>query len=527
MNKKRLLCGLLALAMVMPLAACETKKENSRTKRREVTWFTEIDVGDTAMWSTAEVLKKVVEETGITPKIITGGKEKLNMLIASNDMSDLITFLPTNGTTMSDLIADNGLYTMEEIDKQFESGFLNEIPDTVKTKAVYRDDGNLYGRPGMFVDDKVSPAGSQAFNVRADIYEELGSPDMTTPDGFVNALKAFKEKYPTIGGKKTIPLDMNMQCWSLYILERSFGITDNFYLDKNDGIVKVKWRNPQYRELVKFMARLNREDLLDKEMFVKQSNQVSEDRATGLVFCAPMAFDGLWDTNAVLMRSNPNTYFKVIEPLKVVDDPIFTPVAPYSYWTMTSIPKSAKNADTAAEFLRYMWSPEGNMLMNYGIEGKHYTFNNEGKVVIPEDVANEKTNNSDRFSKETGIFTFRLLYRGNLFEFERVSEGEKRDADRKIANKYTKYVDPNLTQNMEPSKSEPDIQNIKTTMDDIVNATIHKYVLEPDEDKALAALDAMLAEFDRIGVGKLEDFRTEQYKKNLAVFGEYSPQIEE
>ena len=50
----------------------------------------------------------------------------------------------------------------------------------------------------------------------------------------------------------------------------------------------------------------------------------------------------------------------------------------------------------------------------------------------------------------------------------------------------------------------------------------YKYTLEADEDKALAALDGMLQEFDRIGVGKLEEFRTQQYKKNVEMFGDFS-----
>ena len=59
-------------------------------------------------------------------------------------------------------------------------------------------------------------------------------------------------------------------------------------------------------------------------------------------------------------------------------------------------------------------------------------------------------------------------------------------------------------------------------MDSVVNSTIYKYTLEADEDKALAALDGMLQEFDRIGVGKLEEFRTQQYKKNVEMFGDFS-----
>ena len=131
-----------------------------------------------------------------------------------------------------------------------ENGFLDEIPEVMKVQAKDRNDGKLYGLPGFFVTGEGSQNGTQSYNVRADIYEALGSPDMSTPDKFIEALKLFKEKYPTIDGKKTIPLDLNMQCWSLYIIERSFGIVNDNYVDEN-GNVKLKWRDPKYRDVVK------------------------------------------------------------------------------------------------------------------------------------------------------------------------------------------------------------------------------------------------------------------------------------
>ena len=101
------------------------------------------------------------------------------------------------------------------------------------------------------------------------------------------------------------------------------------------------------------------------------------------------------------------------------------------------------------------------------------------------------------------------------------TEEPQRAADRKLASKYARVVDTNLTRFMEPTKNETDIQNIKTNMDSIVNSTIHKYVLEPDEGKALAAFDQMLKDFDKAGVEKLEEFRTQQYKKNIELYGEF------
>lgn len=521
-NVKRALAGTMALLTAMSVTGCKNK-ETAGDGKETITWYTELSAGgNDKMWDTAEVLKKVVEKTGIRPKVTVptdGGSTKLNLMIATGDMPDLITFNSTNSSSMEDLIAQKGLYSMKEIDEKYEKGLLKEIPEVMRTQVKDRNDGELYGLPGMFNDGKSSkPNGTQSFNVRADIYEALGSPDMSTPDKFIDALKLFQEKYPMIDGKKTIPLDMNMQCWSLYIMERAFGIVNDNYVD-DKGNVKVKWRDPKYREVVKYMARLNREGLLDKDMFVKQSNQIEEDRATGITFCIMSSFDQLWDVSSVLKRTDKNAYYKVVEPMRAVEDPIFSPIVPYSYWTMTGVPTQAKKPDVASKFLRYMWNKEGNMLMNVGVEGKHYTIDDEGYIVRPEEVLKEQSDNSDKFMKETGIGSFRFLSRS--FYKSRTSEAPDRAADREIASKYAKVVDSNLNRYMEPTSNESDIQNIKTNMDSVVNSTIHKYVLEGDEAKALAAFDGMLKEFDRIGVGKLEEFRTKQYKKNVELYGKF------
>ena len=107
------------------------------------------------------------------------------------------------------------------------------------------------------------------------------------------------------------------------------------------------------------MARLNREGLLDKDMFVKQSNQITEDRATGVTFCIASSFDQLWDASSVLKRSNDKAFYKVIEPMSAVDDPVFSPVVPLFILDNDFYAHRCKNPELAAKFLRYMWSDEG------------------------------------------------------------------------------------------------------------------------------------------------------------------------
>lgn len=60
------------------------------------------------------------------------------------------------------------------------------------------------------------------------------------------------------------------------------------------------------------------------------------------------------------------------------------------------------------KFLDYLASDEGQVLVNWGIEGKQYNVV-DGKRVIPEDVNNRKINDAVNFTKETGIGLYNLL----------------------------------------------------------------------------------------------------------------------
>ena len=74
-----------------------------------------------------------------------------------------------------------------------------------------QEDGHVYGYPNAsftpedYVKYKGKIVSNETFLVRKDIYEALGKPDMTTPEGFLKALRAAKKKFPKAGELTLIP----------------------------------------------------------------------------------------------------------------------------------------------------------------------------------------------------------------------------------------------------------------------------------------------------------------------------------
>ena len=462
-------------------------------------------------WTEYPVLNEITQITGVTPTAIipTGeGTEKLNLMMSTNSLPDLITISPDDSSIIDKLITQDYVYSYDELIEKFAPEFKDEIDPAVWDTSSY-DDGKLYSLPCFFSKDK-EKVGAQTFNVRQDIYEELGSPDMSTVDGFIGALKAFKEKYPTIEGKASIPLTIGTGFYR-FMLEESFGI-QTYYTD-GSGNVKIRFKNPKYPEFAKFMNRLYNEKLLDPETFIKMEGGLNEDLAAGRVFCYPSTYWGLDAANATLNKNKPGSGFIAIEPLKNAENVSF-PGTNSRGWMTTFISKKAKNPEAIIKFIRFMWSKEGNLLTNYGHEGKEYTIEGDTIVRSP-DVVKQMANDPDGFASDTGIFTFRL------FQFPYYNDAPSNDptvkSNDEIAQKYGR------DNTVFSYKMAPDAATREGMMASKVWAVYErewpKMVMAKNETEAIAKLNEMLAAMETQGLSQVEKYWTDRYNQNVEKFG--------
>ena len=153
-------------------------------------------------WGENAVSQKITEETGVNINFITpigNETEKLNALIASDSLPDLIT-LGYWEPQVNQMIEENMVYALNELADDYDAYFW-QVTDADVVNWYTMDDGNIYGYPCSTVtpkqvkehDDIIS---NQTFLVRKDIYEAIGSPDMTTPEGFKAAVEKAAEMFP-------------------------------------------------------------------------------------------------------------------------------------------------------------------------------------------------------------------------------------------------------------------------------------------------------------------------------------------
>ena len=205
-----LLVGLTVLAVGCAKEKTETTEEVTE-KEDPVTFDWYVNYSWFAMdWGKNVVSKEITKETGVDVNFITPSgneSEKLSTLIASDSLPDLIT-IGWWDSLVNTVIEKDMVYPLNELADQYDVYFW-EVSDPQVVSWYTQEDGNIYGYPNSCCtpedvknNDKISS--NQTFLVRKDIYEAIGSPDMTTPEGFADAVRKAEEMFPS--GWKPLPI---------------------------------------------------------------------------------------------------------------------------------------------------------------------------------------------------------------------------------------------------------------------------------------------------------------------------------
>ena len=312
-------------------------------------------------------------------------------MIASDSLPDLIT-LGWWEPEISQMINDKKVYALDKLADEYDTYFYNVVNEQV-VKWHSRPDGHLYGYPNS----ACSPsdyekydnlASNEAFLVRKDIYEAIGSPDMTTPEGFVKAVEKAAKMFPTIDGNEMIPVGCtefnNIGCDSF----------DNYLLDflavpyvdkKGNAIDRLK--NKDYVTWLKAFRKLGGEGLLKDEIFVESRTQKSEKINNGQYFCMIYQYTDLSDQEKNLYKNNPDSiYIAVDGPKNLSGDDYTLPGTSVNGWTVTMISKKCQNPKAAIKLLTYLLSEEGQKMTWLGTQGEMWDYNKEGIPEIKDNV---------------------------------------------------------------------------------------------------------------------------------------------
>ncbi len=373
-------------------------------------------------WGDSKVSKYVTEKTGVDINfIVPAGNEaeKLNAMIAGDALPDLIT-LGWYEAQVPMMIEAGLVEPLDVLAEKYDPYFF-KIADSDKLGWYTRDDGHVYGYPNASYTAKDYEkyrgklTSNETFLVRKDMYEALGRPDMTTPEGFLNALRAAKERFPSVNGQPLIPFGTNeftdVGCTQLQ------GYLGHFLAlppEKDGKFVNFDLGNTEeeeYTRWLKVFRQANEEGLFATDVFVDKRSQIEEKAAQGRYFC--MLYQN-WDMqapqNALYARDPESIYIAVSGPRNSKGEAPVLAGGGIAGWTITLISKNCKDKARAIQFLTYLISEEGQMDLNFGIKGETYTIGSDGLPHLTPEVAALDKNEKNKQETDIGVqYTYWML----------------------------------------------------------------------------------------------------------------------
>ena len=355
------------------------------------------------------VMKEIFERTNVNANLISAPnacyKEKLNSVLASGILPDIV-YLKEN--QKEDWIAEGALIPLDDLIEEYGSNIKNALIESDYITLRNVEDSHIYGLPYILR----IPA-QYAMGIRRDWLEELNLEVPTTIDELEAVLTAFKENQDVLGVDNLIPMAGNKSDVGYFTaVFEMFGISTSgenaaWTLDKDGNYISI-YEHPYYEACIETLARWYQNGLLDPEYLTRNQNDVHALFNSGIAGCG-FIFSTRYSTYTNSIREvDPDGYVDYMLPIKGIDGEQRV-IGRQGLGDRACITIAAKDkAVECIKFLDWFYSEEGDILLNYGIEGLTYEMV-DGKPVI----TGEYNQGWDAL-REIGVVDTGLAYNRNL-----------------------------------------------------------------------------------------------------------------
>lgn len=510
-----------------------------------------------ANWSKMQdhVGKEITAKTGVTLDIrFSMGDENQDvaLIASSGDYPDLIA--PQGGA--STLVDADAMLDLTDLIDKYAPNIKRVAGENLSHMRWSKDDHSIYFIPTLDtisspdvegVTDAVGP-----FMLQHAVVKELGYPTLRTLQDFESAIKAYYDKHPTIDGQKTIPLSLNADDWNIIftVTNPAFIVTGapddgEYYVDPETKEATLHYKRPEEKEYFRWLNHMNDIGLIDPESFVQKNDQWKAKIASGRVLGM---IGATWQFNdakrSLIQEGKAERTFGIYDVNLSPDMKTrVNQVSAFSGGWGIGITKDCKDPIRAIKFLDFLASDEGQVLNNWGVEGKQYVVEN-GKRVIPKEVLNQKVNHANAFYKETGVgsYGFSLRYAdgmkdpgGNFYTpiFPEQIVNEYTPIEKEVLAAYGKTT----WRDMFPKSSEFPVKewgaawNLPIPVDsdaNVIAEKIRKNVIWKRIPEMILAKpsdfdskwDAFIQELNKNGAEKMEKDFTKYLKERLELWNE-------
>ena len=390
---KKLLCLVLALAMMLPLvASADPSILNTEGEmpivNQEITLSIFGKQGAIhADWATMDFFIKYQEMTGIKLDFQQAPSQgydeaKALMFNTSVEYPDMLVAPALSGTEIIKYGNDGILIPLEDLLPVYAPNYtkLMEMYPDIKGR-ITAPDGHIYALAAVIA---VPAARTDKFWCNTAWLEALNLEIPTTFDEWVNVLRAFKTYDANGNGEADeIPMGVNnLNNWitrvgGMYGLQQQFGQRMNL---SEDGKTLSTWiTSDTFKELLQFTNQLYTEGLLDSDIFTQVQSEYNAKLHGGVMGMFFNQADDAFDS----------TNYQGIAPMAGKSENIYVHSGPVGRDLGTfAITVDCEHPEAALRWIDYLFSDEGSYLMRYGIEGKTWTRDADGYPVYVDGILN-------------------------------------------------------------------------------------------------------------------------------------------
>ena len=499
------------VSVEQPLPLCEEKTTISIWVPMSSNIANQVDnIGQTAFF------KELEERTNVHVEFqhpSTGGEaQAFNLMINSGVLPDMIvtsdTYPYPGGLDqavedgyyldLTDLIPEycpNYLSAMTHYASQLDDG-------DIFLKSCTTEEGRYVSISQMFTEPQGDFAG---WYMRKDWLDDLGLGVPVTFDDWETALKGFKEEKGA-----TAPMQLYNQGYDFFgNLPGGFDVGTGFY--QVDGQVKFGPMEENWKEYVTLLHRWYEDGLIDPDYM---SGSFWPDQAmivTGKSGC----FFSMYTLIAMYENGNEDEnaeYIPVTAPVRQEGDTVKFGTA-HVVPAGTVISADSENAELCLRWLNYLFSEEGSIFANYGIEGDTFEYV-DGRPQYTEKVtANEQYS----FSEAMSYYTMPPSYVASLQDWTRelaaVPAKDIVSYDIWPQNKTTEYSLPTVTKflNADEATRYAKINNDLTTLANEATAGFITGTKDIDSE-----WDSYVESLKKAGVEELIELIQEAYERFIS-----------
>lgn len=390
MKSQKLVSLLLALVMVLSLAPLSAIAEAGRPT---LTVFDFTEELNQELINNAPTIQYLEDRLNVNLEIevISGmsKEEKIATMIASGDYADIMFRVDER------MIEAGALIPLDDLLESDGQDILNAW-GTSLNKLRYPADSKVYwiGSPKNRPEELTDP--SACLLVQYDVLEKLGWPEIKTLDDVHQALKDYLAMVPDLNGTSFIPWGIWADSWGYNQTVNNPALWINGFTDDSDAYIDQQTFDVTYfnttdyfKTYLKYLNTLYNEGLLSENAFITKYDEFNSQVASGRVLATIYNANLMSEPEAALRAAGMPERCYARFPV-VLDESIQDRSNVYceSYDNGVGISVNCKEPELAMKVLNYIASNEGNVLLNWGIEGVHYDVI-DGKRVWKDEVKNQ------------------------------------------------------------------------------------------------------------------------------------------